>query len=251
MCQRLGPITSPRPRHTRQPRRPHCGGLAAWSGDGNGSIRSPGPPLRASRQGALSTPTPSDPSGRVNCLRAGEQREGDAERKTSRAERKHAAHPSPTVHDQTDSRDRLAARSSPVQPPSTSPTARRSPCRPPALGSSYLALGRAPRQGTSAGQRSPCSDGNTHFPLPPFHALVPSLLGVGRLLPGPLKCLNFRSQEHLLSHLAPQPQRTNWRAQLLGGRDARAPIKFGCSTCPLPYQRNPPGVGEIKKAGLL
>lgn len=77
-----------------------------------------------------------------------ESREGDAERKTTRAERKHAAHPSPTVHDQTDSRDRLAAPSSPVQPPGTSPTARRSPCRLPALGSSYLAPGRAPQQGS-------------------------------------------------------------------------------------------------------
>lgn len=143
-----GPIASPHPGTPSSPDVPHCKGLAAWSGDRNGSIRSPGPPLRTSRQGALSPQTPPDPSGRVNCLRAGEQREGDAERKTSRAERKHAAHPSPTVRDQTDSRDRLAARSSPVPPPGTSPTARRSPCRPPALGSSYLALGRAPQQGS-------------------------------------------------------------------------------------------------------
>lgn len=107
-------------------------------------------PFSASRQGAPSTQSPPDPSGRVNCLRTGEQRERErCGEKTSRAERKHAAHPSPTTYDQTDSRDRLAAPSSPVQPPGTSPTARRSPCRPPALGSSHLAQGRAPQRGSA------------------------------------------------------------------------------------------------------
>lgn len=137
------------PGHTQQPRGAPLKRFSPWSGDRNGSIRSPHHPLPASSQGALSTQAPPDPSGRVNCLRAREQREGDAERKTPGAERKHAAHPSPTAYDQTDSRDRLAAPSSPVQPLGTSPTARRSPCRPPALGSSHLAPGRAPQQGSA------------------------------------------------------------------------------------------------------
>lgn len=101
-------------------------------------------------RGALSTQAPLDPLGRVNCLRAGEQREGDIERKTSKALRKPRAHPSPTTYDQTDSRDRLAAQSSPVQSSGTSPTALRSLCRSPALGSNHLAPGRAPQPATQS-----------------------------------------------------------------------------------------------------
>lgn len=146
-CQCLGPITFLHPSTPRYAPIEKDLPLGLGTGmDPSGLLDHPSmPPGRG-----LSLPRRlQDPSGRVNCLRAGEQREGDAERKTSRAERKHAAYPSPTVHDQTDSRDRLAAPSSPVQPPGTSPTARRSPCRLPVLGSSYLASGRAPQQGSA------------------------------------------------------------------------------------------------------
>lgn len=136
--------------HTLQPRgSPTEKGLWLGRERGMDTYGLQGHPLPASRQGPLSIQVPLDPSGRVNCLRAEREMQ---ERKTSRASRKHAAHPSPTTYDQTDSRDRLAALSSPVRPPGTSPTARRSPCR---LPSRFQPPGT--RQGTPAGQRSPCS----------------------------------------------------------------------------------------------
>ena len=103
--------------------------------------------LGAWRQG-LSLPLQTHHEGLTASERESSEREM-RRGKTSRAERKHAAHPSPTTYDQTDSRDRLAAPSSPVQPPGTSPTARRSPCRPPALSSNHLAPGKAPHRGSA------------------------------------------------------------------------------------------------------
>lgn len=193
-----------------------------------------GHPLPSSRQQPVSIQVPLDPSGRVNCLRVEREMQ---ERKTSRASRKHAAHPSPTTYDQTDSRDRLAAPSSPGRPPGTSPTARRSPCRLPALGSNHLAPGRAPQRGNAV----LAVVGSNHFPLPSFYVLVPSFQGVGSCSSAPLKCLNSRTHEHLLCHLASQPHWTNGRAQLLGGGTPKHQLNAAAALAPSPILGSPRG----------
>jgi hypothetical protein len=112
---------------------------------------------------AISTHAPPEP--RVSSLRAGEPRKGEIQ-----GPREHAAHPSPTTYNQTDSRDRLAALSSPVQPrgtPPHPPRCRSSPSRPPALRSSHWHGSRHPSP-----QHSFCEVGTDHSHLPRCHAQV-------------------------------------------------------------------------------
>lgn len=129
----------------------------------DGVIRSPGP--SPSAEACLLDLGTSRPSVRVSSLRAGQLRKGDRCQENIQGQRERDAHPSPTTYNQTDSRDRLAALSSPVQPRGTFPHCHSSPSRPPALRSSHWHGAGHPSL-----QHSFCEGGTDHCYLPRCHA---------------------------------------------------------------------------------
>lgn len=186
-----------------------------------------GHPLPASRQGPLSTQVPLDPSGRVNTLRA--EREMQKGKHTRLGENTpHTPPPLPTT--------RLTARTDwllrhlqfghQALPPL--PVAVPADCLP-----SVPTTLHQPRHPSGTTQSLELLAVTT---LPFLHSMPWSHLSKvwGSCSFAPLKCLNSRSQKHLLSHLASQPHWTNGRAQLLGGGTPGHQLNAAAALAPPP-----------------